>query len=301
MHIVVCLKQIVYTYTRTGMDPDLNFLSPEDKITCVNPQDEKALELALRVKESREGCRVTLLTLGPLIAENELRRCLALGADRLCRIDLEEELDSWAKARVISLVIRDMKADLIFCGKESMDRQNGQLGAFLASCLGLPFVSAVTGLSLSEKDPGIKVMRSAGRGIREIIACPLPALVTVEGGSVEPRLPTHLEKIRARSQDIEILPCPGEAPSARLIQERIFPPRPRPRRNPAPDSRLKAQERIRLLLTGSRTEKKGQLLTGSPESQVEGIISFMRTHDLLGPKIKGKDKQEDGQGNPSGL
>lgn len=301
MHIVVCLKQIVYTYARTGMDPGLNFLSPEDKITCINRHDEAALELALRVKESKDGGRVTLLTLGPLIAENELRRCLALGADRLCRIDLEGELDSWAKARVMAWFIRDMKAELIFCGRESMDRQNGQVGAFLASCLGLPFVSAVTGLTLSEKDPGIKVVRSAGRGIREIIACPLPALVTVEGGSVEPRLPTHSEKIRARSQAIEILPYPEEAPSARLIQKRVFPPRPRPRRNPAPDSRLSAQERIRLLLIGSRTEKKGLLLTGSPESQVEGIISFMRTHDFLGSKPKAKDKQEDGHGNPTGI
>jgi electron transfer flavoprotein beta subunit len=289
MHIIVCLKQIVYTYARTGMDPGLNFLSPEDKITRVNPQDETALELALRIKDSQEGCRVTLLTLGPLIAENELRRCLAQGADRLCRIDREGELDSWAKARVMAWFIREMKADLILCGKESLDRQNGQVGALLASCLGLPFVTAVSGVSLSPENTGIKVTRSAGRGIREVIACPLPALVTVEGGAVEPRLPTHLEKIGAQSQGIENLSYPGEAPPARLIQEKVFPPRPRPRRNPAPDSRLSATERIRLLLIGSRTDKQGQLLTGSTESQVEGIISFMKTHELLGPKTKAKD------------
>jgi electron transfer flavoprotein beta subunit len=293
MHIIVCLKQIIYIYARTGLDPDLNFLSPGDRITRINPSDEAALELALRVKESREDCRVTLLTLGPLIAEIELRRCLALGADRLCRIDLNEELDSRTKARVLALFIKDLQADLIFCGKESRDSQNGQVGAFLASFLSLPFLSNIREVSFPEKETMIHVIRGAGRGIQETIACPPPALLAVEGGSVQIRLPIHSKKIESWSYDIEVLRFRGDIPPASLVRKRVFPPRPRTLNNPAPDSRLSAAERIQQLLSGSRVEKKGQLLSGSPELQVEGIISFMKDHGFLGQKSKGKEKQED--------
>jgi electron transfer flavoprotein beta subunit len=294
MHIIVCLKQIVYAYARTGKDPEMNFLAPEDTITCVNRHDEAALELALRIKDSYDNARVTLLTLGPLTAENELRRCLAMGADRLYRIDLAGELDPWAKALVMATFIRKMSADLIFCGKESLDRRSGQVGAFLARELGLPFVSAISGLTPSENGLEIRVERSAGRGIREVIACPLPALFTVEGGSAEPRVPTYPDKIKAQSRPIEILVWEGEKPPPRLIQRRVFPPRPRPKKIPAPDSRLSASERIRHLLAGSQMEKKGLLLTGSPESQIEGIVSFLKEHDFLEPLPRKQGEKNNG-------
>ncbi|MBI4767043.1 MAG: hypothetical protein HY787_21050 [Deltaproteobacteria bacterium] len=272
----------------------MNFLSPQDTITCLNRHDEAALELALRVKDTIQNTRVTLLTLGPLKAEKELKRCLAMGADRLCRIDLESELDSWAKAGVLASFIREMGADLIFCGKESLDGRNGQVGAFLARELGLPFVSAVSGLSPSGDGLEIRVERSVGRGTREIIACPLPALFTVEWGSAEPRFPSYPDKIRAWSRPIEVLTWLGENPTSRLIQKRVFPARPRPKKLPAPDSRLSASERIHQLLSGSRVEKKGLMLSGNLESQIEGIVSFLKDHDFLGPKTRTKDEQENG-------
>ena len=294
MHIVVCLKQIVYAYARTGFAPDQHFLAPEDTITCVNRHDEAALEIALRVKDTIDNTRVTLLTLGPLIVETELRRCLAMGADRLCRIDLEGELDPWAKARVMATFIRGMSADIIFCGKESLDRRSGQVGAFLSRELGLPLVSAVSALTPSEDGLEMRVERSAGRGTREIIDCPLPALFTVEGGPAEPRVPAYPDKIRARSRPIEILVWEGEKPPPRLIQKRVFPPRPRPKKIPAPDSRLSAAERIGQLLAGSRMEKKGSMLTGSLESQVEGIVSFLKEQGFLEPITRKQGEQENG-------
>ncbi|MFH1487990.1 MAG: hypothetical protein ABII06_03720 [Pseudomonadota bacterium] len=63
-----------------------------------------------------------------------------------------------------------------------------------------------------------------------------------------------------------------------------FPPRPRPKEVPAPDSGLDAFERIDRLLTGSRIEKKGVILTGTPESQAEGMLSFLKEQGFL--KIK---------------
>jgi electron transfer flavoprotein beta subunit len=55
---------------------------------------------------------------------------------------------------------------------------------------------------------------------------------------------------------------------------------------PTPDSRLSAAERIGQLLTGSRMEKKGRVLMGDPESQIEGIVSFIKELGFLGPDIE---------------
>ena len=148
MRIIVCIKQIRFTYARTGMDPEQYFLTDEDHIYRINPYDEAALELALQVKERQNDVEILLLTIGPITAETELRRCLALGADDIYRIETEDELDPWSKSALLTCAINDLGADLILCGKESMDRQNGQVGAFMAHRLDMPFlfVDRETGL-----------------------------------------------------------------------------------------------------------------------------------------------------------
>ncbi len=83
MRIIVCTKQIRHTYARTGKAPDKNYINPEDSIYRVNPYDEAAIELALRLKDAIGQGEVVLLTIGPMITETEMRRCLAAGADHL--------------------------------------------------------------------------------------------------------------------------------------------------------------------------------------------------------------------------
>ncbi|MFY9704619.1 MAG: hypothetical protein WAJ95_01775, partial [Desulfobacterales bacterium] len=88
MKIIVCAKQIRHTYARTGTSPESHYIRPEDGVYRVNPHDEAALELALRLKDAYENTSVVLLTLGPMIAENEIRRCMATGADDLYQINV---------------------------------------------------------------------------------------------------------------------------------------------------------------------------------------------------------------------
>ena len=113
MRIIVCLKQIRFTYARTGKIPEEYFLSPEDMITRINPHDEAALEIALCVKEIQGNGEIMIITLGPIITENELRRCLAMGADCLYQIDDRRELDSWQKSGLLARAIKDLEADIV--------------------------------------------------------------------------------------------------------------------------------------------------------------------------------------------
>jgi electron transfer flavoprotein beta subunit len=280
MRIIVCIKQIRHTYARTGMDPEQYFLTPEDSIYRVNPYDELALELALQAKARQRDVKVILVTLGPVIAEAELRRCLALGADDLYRIETDGELDPWSKSGLLARAVKDIGADLILCGKESLDRQNGQVGAFMAHHLGLPFLSAIVDLTIEDKTKAA-VRRTADRGVREVVECPLPAVFSVEMGSYEPSLPTYQAMERARSAGIKALSYTDEVLTIKTMTTRIFSPRPRPKKTPAPDSEAEAFNRIDRLLMDSRIEKKGTILEDDPESQVNGILSFLEEHGFI--------------------
>jgi electron transfer flavoprotein beta subunit len=126
----------------------------------------------------------------------------------------------------------------------------------------------------------LQVERRAGRGLREIMECSLPAVLSVDMG-LEVRLPKFEDKRRALSAPVEKRVYPEKGDPARTRVRRIFPPRPRPKKVFTPDTRLEAFERIQQLLTGSRVEKKGSLLTGSVESQVDGILSFLKEQGFL--------------------
>jgi len=283
MKIIVCIKQLVHVYARTGMNPSERFLEPEDKIPMVNPFDEVALEMGLRVKESLGQGEVTLLTLGPIIAESEVRRCLGMGANRLVQIEADQGTDPWRKSFFLARAISEIGAGLILCGKESLDRRSGQVGAYVAHRLGLPFVSAVVSVTMNPGTGTVEAEKRAGRGVREIIKCSLPAVLSVDMG-LEVRLPRFEDKQRALSAPFETRVYSEQGDPARTLVRTIFPPRPRPKKVFTPDSRLEAFERIQQLLMGSRVEKKGTMLTGTIETQVEGVVSFLKEHGLAGKK-----------------
>ena len=290
MKIIVCAKQIRHTYARTGISPESHFICPEDGVYRVNPHDEAALELALRLKDEHDNITVTLLTLGPMIAEHEIRRCLATGADDLYQIKINgqalldsdplDQPDPWVKSDLMTRAVKELKGDLVLCGKESLDKGSGQVGALLAHRLDLPFVSAITDLSMDATGGTLQVQRSAGRGVREIIECRLPAVLSVNLGS-ELRLPEFARRQWAKTYAPRQLDYGDDIDAPKIVCTRRFQPRPRPKIVSAPDSRLHAYERIMQLLTGSTVEKKGEILTGSPESQVDGIISFLKANGYI--------------------
>ncbi|MDJ0784230.1 MAG: hypothetical protein QNJ22_19850 [Desulfosarcinaceae bacterium] len=296
MKIIVCAKQIQHTYARTGTLPESNYISPEDNIYRVDPHDEAALELALRLKDQREDATVTLLTLGPMIAETEIRRCLAAGADDLVRVvdpngapppeneasasDPLNQPDPWVKSDLIARAVENLGGDLALCGKASLDRSSSQVGALLAHRLDRPFVSAITDLSMDETGGTLRVQRSAGRGVREIIECQLPAVFSVDLGT-ELRMPKFSRRQWARDYVPRQLEMATDSDIPKLRCTHRFQPRPRPKIIPAPDSRLHAYDRIMQLLTGSTIEKSGEMLTGDTESQVAGIITFLKANGIL--------------------
>lgn len=284
MKIVVCIKQIAQTYCRSGFDPETHFLAPEDTFYRLNPFDEAALELALGVKASHEKTSVILLTLGPIQAEAELRRCLALGADQLIQINQEGLMDPWQKSIYLARAIQDLEPLVILCGKESLDTQNGQIGAFLAHHLKRPFVSAITRLTLSSDIQSGTVQSSGGRGIRETILCPLPGVFSVDIIASDHLFPTYPDHQKSWIEPIPQINYTDLKPEPKTRRAEVFVPRPRPKRVPAPDGSRPAFERIEQLLMATRIRKSGTLLTGELPSLVDGILSFLEDNGFSGVK-----------------
>ena len=290
MHIIVCAKQIQATYARTGKSPEALFLNPEDHIYRVNPYDEAAMALAVKVKDAMPAAQITVITLTPMAAEEDLWRLLGMGADRLCRIDLAESdgepvqnpqaLDSWAKAQVLARAAKTLKADLVLCGKESVDRQNGLVATYMAHLLHLPYVAGIMDLRIQE-ETGVRITKNAGKGRREIMDCRLPALFGVDLLPEPLPMPAYAAIQTARCKEALHMVYDTGNLTAKTRSLTTTTPRPRPKPSPAPDSSLPSYARVKQLLSGSAMEKKGKLVTGSPESQVDEIIDFMELHGFL--------------------
>ena len=288
MKIAVCIKQIHYIYARTGRDPKTHFISKEDRVDIVNPYDELAVEEAIRIKENLGDGEVIMVTLGDLIAEKSLKRCLAMGADRLIQINDPSfgQLDPWGSSVVLARAIERLEPDLIFCGKEALDENGGQVGAYIADLLNLPYVSCVVKLDLFLQEKKARVQRALGKGDKEVVETKVPALFSVEKGLNEPRYPTLPNLLWALDQKIECwdrellgLEISDFQPMTEVVE--IHYPRPRPKMIAVPDSHLSGFERTLCLLSGSRAEKKGSVLEGSPEAMVSEIVRFLIENGII--------------------
>lgn len=292
MNIIVCAKQIKATYARSGNAPEELFLNPEDHVYRVNPYDEAAMALAVNVKEAIPEAGITVITMAPMDAEEDLWRLMGMGADRLCRIDLAAPgsesdqttgaLDSWTKAQVLARAAKALTADLILCGKESADQQNGLVAAHMAHLLQLPYVAAILDLHI-QVDNGARITKNAGKGRREIMDCKFPALFSVDLPPGPLPMPAFSAIQAARRKEVLQMVYDTGTLTAKTRVLETSTPRPRPKPTPTPDSSMPSFDRVKQLLSGSAIEKKGELVSGSPEIQVEKIVDFMRRHEVLPP------------------
>jgi electron transfer flavoprotein beta subunit len=169
----------------------------------ISPHEECAVEEAVRLVEAQSGESV-VLTLGPAEAEEQLRDCMAIGADRGILLKTDgEEWDAQATARAIVDAIREEEPfDLILFGNESADAANYQVGIRVAYALGLP---VVTGLKKIEvRDGEVRCERDVG-GARDVYVVPRPAVLTVLEGLNLPRYPSVPGRLRAKQKPLKVL------------------------------------------------------------------------------------------------
>jgi electron transfer flavoprotein beta subunit len=204
MKIIVCLKQVLDTAAPITIENN-KVVSPGSS-RIINPYDEFGIEEAVRIKEKTPDSEITVLTLGPDVFKDSIKRALAMGADKgvhLCDPKFEG-LDSYAVARILKCYIATVPYDLIFCGRQSVDVDRAQTGPALATLLSIPFVTVVTGVELSDDFLSAKITRQVEGG-SEIRERALPLLLTCQKGLNEPRLPSLKGIMAAKKKEITTL------------------------------------------------------------------------------------------------
>ena len=186
MNVVVCVKQIPDPAAPQALNPGTNTLDRSGKL-IMDDSDNYGVEMALQLA-SGEGDEVTLVSMAPGGETSGLRTGLAMGAAKAILIsdDALAGSDALGTARVLAAAIARANPDLVVMATESSDGYTGTLPVQVAEFMALPSVTFAKAIAV---DGGsVKVERQTEAGYDEVV-CPLPALVTVTAGVVEPRYP----------------------------------------------------------------------------------------------------------------
>ena len=152
-----------------------------------NPDDLKALELALRLKDECVGSTVHILTMGPLRAADIIRDAMFRGADGgyLLTDRRFAGSDTLATSYALSCALRKIGADVVVAGRQAIDGDTAQVGPQVAGWLGLPQVTYAEQVE-QIKESSLVVRRRVERGV-ERVESPLPLLLTVNSSADEVR------------------------------------------------------------------------------------------------------------------
>ena len=202
MNVVVCVKQIPDPAAPASLDP-AGKLVREGKL-ILDDSDSYGVEMGLQLAEQAGGGEVTLVSMAPNGETSGLRTALAMGAAKAILVS-DESLagsDALSTAKVLAKAIERAQPDLVLAATESTDGYTGTMPVQMAELLGLPSITFAKKVSVS--DGKVRVERQTESGFDEV-ECPLPAVVTVTAGVVEPRYPSFKGIMAAKSKPLDQL------------------------------------------------------------------------------------------------
>jgi electron transfer flavoprotein beta subunit len=230
MKILVPLKRVPDPDTRIRIRADGAGIETEGVSFVSNPFDEIALEEALRLREAGQPVEeIVLVTIGGAETTEQLRRGLAMGADRAIRVDESRELPPLAVAKLLAAVVASERPDLVLMGKQAIDDDCNQTGQMLAALLDWPQATFASRVEVLEKGRRLRVGREVDGGIETVIVR-LPAVVTTDLRLNEPRYVALPGIMRAKNKPLaETTPAAlGITPEVRTRTLSLAPP---PRRS----------------------------------------------------------------------
>jgi electron transfer flavoprotein beta subunit len=224
VEILVCVKRVPMVGGRVVLTADGQDVDTRLSGFTVSPHEECAVEEAVQLVE-REGGSVTVLTLGPPEAADQLRDMLALGAQRALLLETDgREWGPIATAAAIAQVAArradagEAPYDLLLFGNEAADTGDYQVGIRVAHLLGLPCVTGIK--QLARTDGGLRASREY-RGTQESYDVSLPAVVSVKEGINLPRYPSLPGRLRAKRAKIDVVQPAWQAEGLRKAGLRL--------------------------------------------------------------------------------
>lgn len=226
--VLVCIKRVPDAAGEVLLTADAQSVDARFVGFTVSAHESCAIELAVRIAAA-DGGTATVLTLGPDAAVEQLRAALGVGAAAAVLIEAEPAAFGPADvAREIAAVVTAHAAggrtyDLVLLGNDAADTGDFQVGIRLAHALGRPVVNGVRTVEVAE---GTATARGDGLDGVETYRVPLPAVVTVLEGGVEPRYPTITGRMKAKKTKIETRTPVGEPRGSGRVRLTLPPAQP---------------------------------------------------------------------------
>ncbi len=200
--IVVCFKWVVdEAYIRRTSSGDLDFTSVDYKIS---EYDRNAIEVAVRLRDAYGGS-VTAMTVSVPEATKGIKDALSRGPDNAVFIadPSFRDLESSQTAVILGEVIKSRTScQLVICGEGSGDFYAQQVGPRLAEILGIPCATYVQKITI---DGGQVIAERKAEDFVEVVAMPMPALVTVLPDIGTPRIPGVKDTLMASKKPVVTL------------------------------------------------------------------------------------------------
>jgi len=246
--IAVCIKRVIDMETRFRVAGDGASIDESGAKFDVNDFDMYAIEAALQLRDKAGAGEVVVVSLGPVAAQEQIRKALSMGADRGVHLAADVvPSDGLAIATALAAGLRDGGYDLILFGRMSIDSSGQAVGAMVAELLELPLVTAVSKLEIEGR------AGTAGRtleGATETVTFPLPAVLTIDEGLNTPRLPNLKGIMAAKKKPLDSRPA--QLGAARVRTTRVELPADRPPGRIIGEGVAAVPELIRLLQTEAK-------------------------------------------------
>lgn len=230
MRILVCVKRVPAPGAKINITDDGQAVDTTSLGFTTSPHEECAVEEAIQIIEQRGEGHVTILTLGPVEAEEQLRYAASVGGHRMVLVPTDSGSDqSWDPQRTAAALteaIAELEEadgdpfDLLLFGNESADSGGFQVGVRVAHALERPMVNGIKGIELPddlESDPTVSARREIDGGF-EVYNLPLPAVLGVKEGINLPRYPTMKGRLASKKAELQTLAFDAEAGGQTMVR-----------------------------------------------------------------------------------
>lgn len=202
MKILVAIKRVLDANVKVRVKADNSGVDLTNAKMAVNPFCEIAVEEAVRLKEKGQADEIVVVSIGEKSCQEQIRTCLALGADRGIHVETDTELQPLAIAKLLNKLVEKEEAGLVLMGKQSIDSDNNQAGQMLAALSGMPQGTFACKLEIA--DGKAKVTREIDGG-EQTVELKMPAVVTTDLRLNEPRYASLPNIMKAKKKTIDTL------------------------------------------------------------------------------------------------
>jgi electron transfer flavoprotein beta subunit len=200
MKVLVPVKRVVDYNVKVRVKPDHSDVDLANVKMDMNPFCEIAVEEAVRLKEQGIADEVVVVSIGEAKSEEQIRKAMALGADRGILITTDGPLGSLSVAKLLKAVVDAEQPGLVILGKQSIDSDNNQTGQMLGALTGMPQGTFASKLVI-EGDQA-KVTREIDGGL-QTVSLSLPAIVTTDLRLNEPRYAKLPDIMKAKRKPLD--------------------------------------------------------------------------------------------------